>query len=223
MGTEASVTGKGGSSRACGTGLRVSSLSSEYKCCAGSHRWPCAYAEGWGREIVLASSFDSGGGSLWMLSLRCALRWVNNLPTVCPGHSSGCCFHTVCPWVVCLLPLQEVHSALRALSQPSLLTFKTPGFKPCWLKFSPSCFISQLLWGLVFPVCSLCASLSLILFHISGSLPTAVTIICFSPKVCTVFRWSVLWGSVWSVWCFPSLVLLLSAYLFCQSLRETDV
>ena len=34
------------------------------------------------------------------------------------------------PRVVCLPSLQEQCNALPALSQPSLLTFKTPGFKP---------------------------------------------------------------------------------------------
>ena len=78
-------------------------------------------------------------------------RRANNLLTVCPRDSSDHCCHTVCPWIICLPSLQEQHSVSWALSQPSLLTFKTLGFKPHWLqeliKFSLSHFLSQCLWG----------------------------------------------------------------------------
>lgn len=30
------------------------------RCCTSSCRWPCAYAEGWEREMVTASSFVPG-------------------------------------------------------------------------------------------------------------------------------------------------------------------
>lgn len=63
------------------------------------------------------------GISLEAASQRCALR-SNSWPQA----FFRCCFHThtVCPQVVFLPSLQKQHSALQALSQPSLLA----GFKP---------------------------------------------------------------------------------------------
>ena len=75
------------------------------------------------------------------------------------------------------------------LPEPSTLTFKTLGFKPWWLqelmRFRPFHFLSQLLWGFIFEwMCApFCVSLSLALLHNHGSLPTAVAMICFCPKL----------------------------------------
>ena len=84
--------------------------------------------------------------------------------------------------------LQERGSRLRALSQPSPMTFKTPVFKLCLLqgllKINPSYFHNQWLWGNVFlvhsPVCtphhahaSLCNR---------SSLFPAAPVVHFSPK-----------------------------------------
>lgn len=63
-------------------------------------------------------------------------RRANNLCTVCPRHSSNLCFHMSDPQVVCLPSFQGLHSALWALLQPSLLSFKRTGFKPHWCKNS---------------------------------------------------------------------------------------
>lgn len=62
-GTEPSVTEKSGSTRAQGVELGISKLESKCPCWTGSCRSPCAYAEGWEREIALASSFVPGGVS----------------------------------------------------------------------------------------------------------------------------------------------------------------
>ena len=46
-----------------GVGHGVGKLHSKCLGYAGSHRWPCAYAERWGREMVPSSSFVPGGMS----------------------------------------------------------------------------------------------------------------------------------------------------------------
>lgn len=83
------------------------------------------------------------------------------LPTVCPKHYSDYCCQAVFPQVVCQASFQEQGSRLRGLSQPSLLTFTTPGFKPCLLlkimKYRPSHFPSQWLWGNI-PLCAVSLS-----------------------------------------------------------------
>ena len=61
------------------------------------------------------------------------LRRANNLSALCPRHFSDHYFHTVSLQVVCLPSLQEQHSALRVLSQPSPPTFKTPVFRDPWV------------------------------------------------------------------------------------------
>ena len=70
------------------------------------------------------------------------------------------------PCIVSLISLQEQPSALLGISQPSLLTFKTLGFKPHWLqelmKFNPSQFPRQWFWeNVLFVHSPLCSSLSL--------------------------------------------------------------
>ena len=66
IGTEASVTSKGGSTRVWEgvAGFGVTKLGSEYSCYTGSHRWPCVYAKVQGRETVTISSSVPGGISL---------------------------------------------------------------------------------------------------------------------------------------------------------------
>lgn len=116
-----------------------------------------------------------------------APRIVNNVLPVCSRHSSDHCFHASCPCVVCLPSLQEQHGALWALSQPSLLTFKTRGFMPHWLpklmKFSPSHFPIPCLWGIILMFFQ-CASLSFAILHDYGSLPFTAPLIHFSFKPC---------------------------------------
>ena len=125
--------------------------------------------------------------SLNAASLRYSLSLANNFLTMCPRPSSHHYFHTVCPWVVCSLSLHEQHNALHVLFQPSLLTFKTPVFKPRWLLkswtfislgFQASCY-----WDLSSLCALLCVSLSLPLLHDLSSHPTTVAIICFPSCV----------------------------------------
>ena len=115
-----------------------------------------------------------------------ALRRANNPPTVCPQtlfkSLFPCCLP---PWIVCLPSLQEQDSTLQGLSQLSLLTFKTLGFKPCWFqevtKFSPSHFLSHWLCG-KFSLCiPLCVPLSTLLCN-QGSLFSVAPVICFCLK-----------------------------------------
>ena len=74
-GTKASVMGKGGFTGEWRVGLGVSKVGSECWCCTGFCRWLCAYAEGWGREMVPASSFVPGDClSMNAASLGYALR-----------------------------------------------------------------------------------------------------------------------------------------------------
>lgn len=120
----------------------------------------CVYAVGWGghgtselpcswRSVSLKAA--SGADALG----RCSEKIEASAP-VCPRR-----FHVICPQVVWLLCLQEQCSALQVLSQPSLLIFTTPGFKPCLLlkimKYRPSHFPSQWLWGNI-PLCAVSLS-----------------------------------------------------------------
>lgn len=61
----------------------VSKLLSECLCFACSCRWPFAYAERQGREMVPASSFVPGGVSLWMVPLWDALRDEQIISPLC--------------------------------------------------------------------------------------------------------------------------------------------
>ena len=91
-----------------------------------------------------------------------ALRRANWHPLACPRNSLYHCSMLSAPQVFCLPSLQKQHSAPSGSIPDKPLTFKTPGFKPCWLqepmKFSYSHYLSQWLWGDVFlvhpPVCS---------------------------------------------------------------------
>lgn len=129
--------------------------------------------------MALASFFVPGevSPSLKAASQGSTRRRVNNLPPVCPRHSSDAVSMLSAPQVVCLLSLQEQCSTLQALSQPSLLTSKTPGFKPCLLlkvmKFSPCHFPSQWLWGNILLVHSAVCSLAVL--HDHGSPPLRST------------------------------------------------
>lgn len=55
----------------------------------------------------------------------------------------------------CLFSKSMLPQCSLTFSEPSMLTFKTPSFKPHWLqeltKFGLSLFSSQLLWGFAFP------------------------------------------------------------------------
>ena len=143
--TEASVTGKGscaGIER--GVGISVSKLDSQCQRWAGCHRWPCTYTEGrWGKWCLLILLFPEG--SLWMLPLWDTL-WDEQITSpLCALGASQIALSMLCVCGLFALPsLQEQYDALRALSQPSVLTFKTPSFKPCLLqeltKFSPLAF-----------------------------------------------------------------------------------
>lgn len=61
-------------------------------------------------------------------------RRENNFLLCVPTFSKIAISAVLTSWFVCFPSLQEQCSALWALSQQSLLTFKTLGFKPCWLK-----------------------------------------------------------------------------------------
>ena len=81
------------------------------------------------------------------------------------------------------LPSKSSPNALQVLLEPSPLTFRTPGFKPCWLpeltKCSSSYFSNPIAMGFHFPH----ALPSLPLLCNDGSLPTLVGTIHFSPKL----------------------------------------
>lgn len=92
---------------------------------------------------------------------------------ITPQVLSGSLFpHTL--WIVCLPSLQELHSALWALTQPSPLILKTPGIKPQKfqeiMKFGPSHFSRQLLGGgggvFIFP-CTPCVLVCLLPFSVT--------------------------------------------------------
>lgn len=98
-------------------------------------------AEGWGMGMAPASSF--GGrvccccckeGVSLLVALRETLSEELIISPVCPRSFSDFFFYVVCLWFVCLPSLQEQQSVLLALSQPTLLTFKTPNFRDVlWL------------------------------------------------------------------------------------------
>lgn len=71
-GLHANVTEKDSSTGVWWFGL-VTKLGSKCQHCTGSYRWPCNCAKGYGREMVLASSFNPRG-FLHECSLACALR-----------------------------------------------------------------------------------------------------------------------------------------------------
>ena len=130
--------------------------------------------------------------SPWTLPLWDALQNEQITSLLCASGALQITFHALFPQVVSLPFLQEQYNAIQSLSQPSPLTFKTPGVKFRWLsevtKFSPSHFPSQLL-----SVHSLYVSLSLTLFRDCGSLPNAAATIHFftTPRLHT-FLWSLL-------------------------------
>lgn len=81
--------------------------------------------------------------------------------------------------------LQKDPQYFWALLKPSLLTFRTPGFKSCCLqelmKFDPSSFPSQLLWGFI----STCVFQSMFYRYPSLKFPFYHGgTICFSTKLC---------------------------------------
>jgi len=61
-GTEASMTGKGGSTGGWGAGLGVSKLGSECQHCASSCKWLCVYHEGMGEGNGTCHSLCSRRG-----------------------------------------------------------------------------------------------------------------------------------------------------------------
>lgn len=134
--------------------LGVNQLGRQCGQCADSHRCPCAYAKGCGREMVLASFIAPGGVSEFCFSGTCSKMSKLHLHCV-PRCTSDWYFHAVCG-LFSLLSFQEQPQCLWALSDPSLLSFRTSNFKPhCFqelTKFVPSHFPSQLLWEIVFPV-----------------------------------------------------------------------
>ena len=159
-GTEARLTEKGCPARIQGVGLDVNKLGSQHEAVHASHTWLCLCWSVGGKWHQLTPLFWRGV-SMNAASQGCVPRRESDLSSVCPRSSSDHCLHAVCSLIVCLPSLQEQDSALWALSHPTLLTFTTPGFKPCWLqeftKFSPSRFPKQ--W---FSLClpSLCSSFS---------------------------------------------------------------
>ena len=124
------------------------------------------------------------GVSMNTATLGYALRRANSLLTECSRCSSDHLFpHCMPPRLSAFSPGRT----LQNLFQPSLLTFKTLGFKPHWLqeltKFSPSHFPNQWLWRNIFCVFP-CEFLSLSpLYNHSYLLSTAARI-RFSPKPC---------------------------------------
>lgn len=109
---------------------------------------------------------------------------MNNLPLWVLGIFLDCCFQAVClPVFLPIFP--GAVQFLEGSYQPSLLTFRTPGFKPCWLqlrKLSPLIFRING-FGKTFSLCvPLYAPLSLALLCDPGSLPSEALLIHFSPK-----------------------------------------
>ena len=134
-GTEASMTGKNGSTI---PDLGVSKLGNECQCSTGSNRCLCW---GWGREMPPAclpvEPCPSGTHS--------EMPWFFKL-LLLHCISVGClsCF------VFKGGGLASSHPP--ALPEPNLLIFKVPGFKSSSFKFGASGFQSQMLWGFIFPV-----------------------------------------------------------------------
>ena len=120
-----------------GIGLAVNKLSSEYRCYAGSCKWPCVYAGEWGREMAHASSFVPRGVFMWSLPLWHTLRWVNYSQS--PVPQAFCklvvlCYISIgCLWCCFFKDRDSVTNALQDLPKSSPLIFKIPGFESCWL------------------------------------------------------------------------------------------
>lgn len=120
------------------------------------------------------------GLSMNAASLEHVPKWANNFPTVCPRNFSDHGFHIVYPQAVCLPSLQEQCNALGALFQPSPLQALSP--TGCQKSQNLAHLAFQANWyGDSFSLCtSLCADLSLTLFHNHSSLTTVATTISFS-------------------------------------------
>ena len=82
-----------------GVGIVVNKLGSLCWCSAVSPGWLCVDAEGQGRNTVQATSFVPWEAAA---SQGYTPRRVNNVPSMCPRHSSKCC-STICLQGVCLL------------------------------------------------------------------------------------------------------------------------
>lgn len=119
------------------------------RCCTSSCRWPCAYAEGWEREMVTASCFVPGEVCHWTLPIW-EVFWDEHLtfPICVPGALpiviSKLSVHGL---LVCLLPKSSsVASGLypRHIGCPLKLRVLS-----CWLpevtELGPSCSPNQLL------------------------------------------------------------------------------
>ena len=128
------------------------------RCCAASCRWLCVHTEGWER---------GGVSAIYSHPCECCLSRTHAEKS---KYSPLCVPHTFSQITVSTpstpglfaCPLQEQSNALWALSQPSLLTFKTPGFKPHKdSQSSDSLNFQAIGFGETFPLCiSLCAPLS---------------------------------------------------------------
>lgn len=79
--------------------LGVNQLGSQCGQCADSHRCPCAYAKGCGREMVLASFIAPGGVSEFCFPGTCSKMSKLHLHCV-PRCTSDWCFHAVCMWAI---------------------------------------------------------------------------------------------------------------------------
>lgn len=73
----------------------VSKLGSQCQHSAASCRCSCTYAAWQGKEMAQVSFFVPRGISVNSPSLGHAPGWANNLPTLCPRHSSDPYFHTM--------------------------------------------------------------------------------------------------------------------------------
>lgn len=82
----------------------------------------------------MASSFVPRVVFPWTLPLWDTLwnEWITSPPCTL-GALLDRCSSAVCLQVVCWSSLQQQHSSPWALSEASLLTFGTTGFKPRWL------------------------------------------------------------------------------------------
>ena len=113
-----------------GLEVSVSRLSSQCQCSAASGRWLDVYAEGVGEGNGTSQLLCSWRG----VSMNASSQGCPPISSLCaPGILQIAASMLSAPWVVCLSSLLEQGSGLQALSQPRLLTFKTPGFKPCCL------------------------------------------------------------------------------------------
>lgn len=106
-------------------GFGASKLSSECWPCAGSHRWLCVYAKGWGGQWHLpVPLFPKGSLCENCLSATCSsLCALSALQIVLSS----------CMLTGCLVAFSPSPNVLWAVPEPSTLTLKTPGFKPHWL------------------------------------------------------------------------------------------